>query len=433
MYTDPTGHYMVGIYNDKGEWIGQYETDIIVDENHPYFDTGTPNTGIQVVGSATVNNSGNTAAISVTTNDSVIINNSGSVGGVYTSNGSSATVNNSGSIEALNIGTSSTTIINNSGVIGTINTGSGTVRKSTTDITNTGTIGIINYGENSIDKIKNNGFIGNIIDLDHTKPIITGVGTLGGYAYIGDTYGFLTKVANWFTNDSSAIAGPYGILNGPNVDGAAKARFFAANWQEYLFGGYSDEKMEEARVSLFRQGILKSDPNYALLLNAQMRYWQEYDKPTWSKALATATGLGLGEAIRFAIVNVMLRKVVSNAEVRFAAGNQIQPMEKTLDMALNPEYYASQVAERYGVNLRGSGQKITIKFNPNLESLGKSAKSNPNVIEIGPQAFADEKTLANTIAHELNHARSWLKGGNAPESPAYNAGDMLQEYIEGGR
>jgi hypothetical protein len=39
--------------------------------------------------------------------------------------------------------------------------------------------------------------------------------------------------------------------------------------------------------------------------------------------------------------------------------------------------------------------------------------------------------LANVIAHELNHARSWLKGGVAPESSAYRAGDALEEYIQG--
>ena len=44
-----------------------------------------------------------------------------------------------------------------------------------------------------------------------------------------------------------------------------------------------------------------------------------------------------------------------------------------------------------------------------------------------------EAELANTIAHELNHSRSWLRGGLAPEDTAYPAGDALQDYIEGGR
>lgn len=41
--------------------------------------------------------------------------------------------------------------------------------------------------------------------------------------------------------------------------------------------------------------------------------------------------------------------------------------------------------------------------------------------------------IANTIAHELNHVRSFLRGGKAPEETAYPAGDALQSYIEGGR
>lgn len=58
------------------------------------------------------------------------------------------------------------------------------------------------------------------------------------------------------------------------------------------------------------------------------------------------------------------------------------------------------------------------------------------MIELGPSAFVSEEELANTIAHELNHARSFLKGGNAPESGitgAYHAGDTLAEYIRGER
>lgn len=39
---------------------------------------------------------------------------------------------------------------------------------------------------------------------------------------------------------------------------------------------------------------------------------------------------------------------------------------------------------------------------------------NPNVIELGANAFVSEEELANTIAHELNHVRSFLKGGDTP-------------------
>lgn len=60
-------------------------------------------------------------------------------------------------------------------------------------------------------------------------------------------------------------------------------------------------------------------------------------------------------------------------------------------------------------------------------------KDRPDIIELGPKVFASEKELANTIAHELNHARSFLKGGNASEKTAYASGDALEEYIRGKR
>lgn len=89
--------------------------------------------------------------------------------------------------------------------------------------------------------------------------------------------------------------------------------------------------------------------------------------------------------------------------------------------------------KRYGINLRGSGQAITVRFNPDLVSAGLSRRATPTIIEVGPSAFASESELANTIAHELNHSRSWLRGGTAPEEAAYAAGDALSDYIAGGR
>ena len=126
-------------------------------------------------------------------------------------------------------------------------------------------------------------------------------------------------------------------------------------------------------------------------------------------------------------------------DIRYKVGKSVPPIEKTLDHYLNPEGYVHEVVEKYGINLRGSGKEITIKYNSELVSAGKSRKLTPTVIEVGPQAFVSEEELANTIAHELNHARDWLKGGNAPDWPtevhpgAYSAGDSLAEYIRGER
>ena len=124
-----------------------------------------------------------------------------------------------------------------------------------------------------------------------------------------------------------------------------------------------------------------------------------------------------------------------NSEVRYRIGQPVKPMEKTYDMALNPELYANEVAKKYGINLRGSGQEITIKFNPEISRgrTGRVEKTSPNVIQIGPDALISEEELANTIAHELNHARDFLRGGEAIEPPAYDAGNALADFIRGGR
>lgn len=106
-----------------------------------------------------------------------------------------------------------------------------------------------------------------------------------------------------------------------------------------------------------------------------------------------------------------------------------------MDMALDPETYAYTIAKKYEINLRGSGQNIRIKYNPNIRTgtYGLTNKQNPNVIEIGPNALMSEAELANTIAHELNHARDFLRGGLAIEPPAYKSGNALADYILGGR
>ena len=119
------------------------------------------------------------------------------------------------------------------------------------------------------------------------------------------------------------------------------------------------------------------------------------------------------------------------AQERYRIGRPVPPTEKNLAMALDPLYYSSVIAQKYRIHLKGSSQRITIVFNPDLKSSGRVKKSQPHVIELGPLAFTSERELANTIAHELNHARSYLRGGTAPERTAYAAGDTLDEYIRG--
>lgn len=91
------------------------------------------------------------------------------------------------------------------------------------------------------------------------------------------------------------------------------------------------------------------------------------------------------------------------------------------------------ICKKYNIHLKSGKTEVKIVVNPNLAPAGRVVKSRPNVIELGPKAFINETELANTIAHELNHARSYLKGGNAPEKTAYASGDTLEDYIRGKR
>ena len=102
-------------------------------------------------------------------------------------------------------------------------------------------------------------------------------------------------------------------------------------------------------------------------------------------------------------------------------------------LGLSKEYYVEKICEKYNIHLKSGKTKIKIYINPDLVQAGRVIKSRPNIIELGLKAFISEAELANTIAHELNHARSYSKGGSAPEKTAYASGDALVDYIRGKR
>lgn len=123
------------------------------------------------------------------------------------------------------------------------------------------------------------------------------------------------------------------------------------------------------------------------------------------------------------------------ATYRNRKGRHVKETQKDLDMALSPAYYARVIARKYNIHLEGSGQSIEIVFNPTLP-IGvyvRTRASNPRVIEIGLAALMSEVELANTIAHELNHARSFIRGGRASEHRVYRSGSALADYIKGRR
>lgn len=118
---------------------------------------------------------------------------------------------------------------------------------------------------------------------------------------------------------------------------------------------------------------------------------------------------------------------------RYRIGRPVPPTELTFAMVLNKSKYIDAILNKYNIHLKSGKHDIKIEINPNIVQAGKVVKSRPDVIVLGPSAFRSETELANTIAHELNHARSYLKGGVAPEETAYPAGDSLEDYIRGKR
>lgn len=123
------------------------------------------------------------------------------------------------------------------------------------------------------------------------------------------------------------------------------------------------------------------------------------------------------------------------SEVRYRKGVPVPETPKTFEMAMDRLTHANVISKKYRINLKGSGQKVIIKYDPDLPMgiYGKTYKETPNVIYVGPNAFISEAELATTIAHELNHARSFLKGKRAPEKTARKSERALKSYIGGKR
>ena len=116
-------------------------------------------------------------------------------------------------------------------------------------------------------------------------------------------------------------------------------------------------------------------------------------------------------------------RLASSGE-RHRVGLQQVPAGRSYE---NYDDYAYEVARRYGINLRG----VRIMWDADIRSDGVTrAKHGGWVIHVSPR-FASEKNLANTIAHELHHARDYQKGIDSPHADAYAAGDALEEWIDG--
>jgi hypothetical protein len=115
------------------------------------------------------------------------------------------------------------------------------------------------------------------------------------------------------------------------------------------------------------------------------------------------------------------------------------PIPRTYESYSDPMPYVMDVVREMGINLRGSGQKVEIRFLDELRmgNLGRTRSREPNIIYIANlHHFPDSNELALTIAHELHHARGYLKGlrDNAVDEPsAYEAEDALKSWMNGDR
>jgi hypothetical protein len=153
-----------------------------------------------------------------------------------------------------------------------------------------------------------------------------------------------------------------------------------------------------------------------------------------------------GESLPFVAATFapMLRGgAVGEAARLYRLGSPVARMERTFDHALSPQLYVEDVAKHYGVNLRGSGQEISVVYDNTLPAgqygVTRAAEGG-RVIRVGPDALTNEATTANTIAHELSHARDYLRdgvhkphgdAGSMGDGSVYGSGNALENWING--
>jgi hypothetical protein len=159
-------------------------------------------------------------------------------------------------------------------------------------------------------------------------------------------------------------------------------------------------------------------------------------KRQWSSGLGATTSSDLSQ---------VATEAGANSSELYRLGKPATQLERTYEHALSPQLFVEDVAANYGINLKGAGQKISVLYDESLPAgqLGVTrALEGGRVIRIGPDALVDQATTANTIAHELSHARDYLNGGiHKPHGSAssmgdrsvYGSGNALQDWIEGKR
>jgi len=140
-----------------------------------------------------------------------------------------------------------------------------------------------------------------------------------------------------------------------------------------------------------------------------------------------------------------LKATVEESSERYMKGRPSSPLERTYDRMLDPLSFAYEVATRYRVHLRGSKGSVVILLDERLRGTSIAGRTKESeggfVIRINPDMLENEGSLANTIAHELSHARDYQKGIEKPhgdsesvnDGSVYGSGNALEEYIRGNR
>ncbi|WP_033443250.1 RHS repeat-associated core domain-containing protein [Saccharothrix sp. NRRL B-16314] len=137
----------------------------------------------------------------------------------------------------------------------------------------------------------------------------------------------------------------------------------------------------------------------------------------------------------------------SSDEVAYRPGTT-RPFERTYETSpgYDPDAYLEAIAKRYGINLRGAGATIKVMFDPGIPSAGATrGRDGGLLIRVGRLGLAGgDAEAANTIAHELSHARYYLRHGtfehevhgseqSVADGTPFGSGNALQEWIEGRR
>jgi hypothetical protein len=166
--------------------------------------------------------------------------------------------------------------------------------------------------------------------------------------------------------------------------------------------------------------------------NLQPGQWLQTSAGTWIQITAIRHQTRKSIVYNLTVADIHTYYVVAG-DTPILVHNDNGPRLPNLDRTWeNYDTYLQDVAKYYGINLRG----VTPVWDSSLR-MSQAGLTKPEdggwVIRINPAMFdGDSASLANTLAHELHHARDFQKGNfNSPEPPAYAAGNAMEAHIRG--